>query len=210
MSAEVSTSRPARPDGADGADGADVVEIGAVHGRFQPFHLGHLEYVQHAAARCRTLIVGITNADPTWWRHTPQNPQRSQHHANPFPYWLRERLIDGALREAGIDADRFRIVPFPIHDPTLVPDYVPPGARHYLRVFSSWEQRKVDDLRAAGHDVEVLDPGVPKHVTATEVRRRLRTGGDWRALVPPAAALVLQASQHPDVPPDGPRAGGTS
>lgn len=165
---------------------------GMIHGRFQPFHLGHLEYGLHAAARCDELVVGITNADPTWRRHTPESPHRASAQANPFPFWLRERLIRGALRDAGLDRDRLVIVPFPIHDPGLWDHYVPPDTRHYLRVFSPWEQRKVRELRAAGQVVEVLDPGAPKQVTATEVRRRLREGGDWQRLVPPAVATELQ------------------
>ena len=62
---------------------------------------------------------------------------------------------------------------------------------HFVRVFSDWEQTKVDRLRAAGYTVEVLTPGADKIVDATEVRRRLRAGEDWRALVPAGVARVL-------------------
>jgi nicotinamide mononucleotide adenylyltransferase len=33
--------------------------IGVVHGRFQPFHNGHLEYVLSAKQKCDFLYVGI-------------------------------------------------------------------------------------------------------------------------------------------------------
>ncbi len=36
---------------------------GCVHGRFQPFHNGHLEYVLAAQSRCAFLWVGITKYD---------------------------------------------------------------------------------------------------------------------------------------------------
>ena len=36
---------------------------GMIHGRFQPFHTGHLEYLVAAAARCERLVVGITNPE---------------------------------------------------------------------------------------------------------------------------------------------------
>ena len=36
------------------------VALGMIHGRFQPFHNGHLEYMVAAAARCTRLAVGIT------------------------------------------------------------------------------------------------------------------------------------------------------
>ena len=35
-----------------------------IHGRFQPFHNGHLEYLRGAAARSDEVFVGITNPDP--------------------------------------------------------------------------------------------------------------------------------------------------
>jgi len=35
-----------------------------VHGRFQPLHCGHLQYVLVAFARCEHLIVGIANLAP--------------------------------------------------------------------------------------------------------------------------------------------------
>ena len=37
---------------------------GMIHGRFQPFHNGHLEYMRGAAERSDELWVGITNPDP--------------------------------------------------------------------------------------------------------------------------------------------------
>lgn len=66
-----------------------------------------------------------------------------------------------------------------------------PGAVHFVRVFSAWEERKVGDLRAAGHEVEVLDEGTPKRETATDVRRLLRSGGRWQDHVPAASAAAL-------------------
>lgn len=41
------------------------VRYGMIHGRFQPFHNGHLEYALAALSRCSHLIVGITNPDPS-------------------------------------------------------------------------------------------------------------------------------------------------
>lgn len=162
-----------------------------IHGRFQPFHKGHLEYALRAQARSRSLVVGITNPDPTHVRETPANHHRAAPDANPFPFWLRERMIRRALLDAGVPAERLSIVPFPIHEPQLWHHYVPSGAVHFIRVFSPWEERKLGDLRAAGQHVEVLDEGVPKQHTATEVRRLLRCGGPWQDEVPAATVTAL-------------------
>jgi len=41
-----------------------------IHGRFQPFHNGHLEYMRGAADRSDELWIGITNPDQArmWMR----------------------------------------------------------------------------------------------------------------------------------------------
>ena len=40
-----------------------MIDIGVVHGRFQPLHLKHMEYILAAKMRCRKLYIGITNPD---------------------------------------------------------------------------------------------------------------------------------------------------
>ena len=36
-----------------------MIDIGVVHGRFQPLHLKHMEYILAAKMRCRKLIICI-------------------------------------------------------------------------------------------------------------------------------------------------------
>jgi hypothetical protein len=55
--------------------------IAVVHGRFQPLHLGHMEYLLAGAERCRTLIVGITNPDPWHVKLEPTDPARGNTNA---------------------------------------------------------------------------------------------------------------------------------
>lgn len=163
-----------------------------VHGRFQPFHLGHLEYLRGAAARCDRLLVGITSPDRASRRPEPADPLRHEAAANPFTYTDRLRIVMAVLAAEGLhDA---LVLPFPVSEPALWPDYVPAEAVHFLRVFDAWGDEKVARLRAAGHDVVVLDPGARKTISGTEVRRRLFAGDpSWAELVPPAAVPVVTA-----------------
>ena len=69
---------------------------------------------------------------------------------------------------------------------------MPPDAVHYVRVFSEWEQSKVDRLREHGFRVEVLHPGIRKEIEASEVRRRMASAEDWQSLVPPAVVRVIE------------------
>jgi len=40
-----------------------MTERGVVHGRFQVLHNDHVKYLLAGKARCRHLVVGITNPD---------------------------------------------------------------------------------------------------------------------------------------------------
>lgn len=172
-------------------EGGSSAEWGCVHGRFQPFHNEHLEYVLHAKERCRSLIVGITNPDPTWVRAEASSPHRHQQESNPFTYLQRALMVRDSLLAEGVRPDHFSIVPFPIHDPRLCRYYVPAGAVHFVRVYSGWEREKVHRLRAAGFAVEILDVGKEKKISGVEVRHRIRSGLPWEYLVPAGTAAVV-------------------
>jgi hypothetical protein len=49
-------------------------------------------------------------------------------------------------------------------------------------------------LRAAGYGVVILDEGAEKELSGADVRAAIRSGGDWRSLVPPGVARVLEGS----------------
>lgn len=165
---------------------------GCVHGRFQPFHGEHLEYALRAKERCRRLIVGITNPDPTWTRREKLSDHRHTAGSNPFTYAERALMVEGSLLDAGLEARGFVVVPFPIQSPELCRYYVPEEAVHFVRVYSAWEEEKVRRLGAQGFAVEVLDADRDKGISGSEVRRRIRAGLPWEHLVPAASARVIR------------------
>ena len=167
---------------------------GMVHGRFQPFHNHHLEYATKALARCRHLIIGITNPDPLEIREEETSEHRHLDQSNPFSFFQRMRMIRASLIDEGVPLEAFSFVPFPIHHPQRWPYYLPnPGdVILFIRVFSDWEQTKVDRFREHGWTVEVLDPGDPKGIEATDVRRGLDGNSEWEGLVPPAVAKIIK------------------
>ena len=167
-----------------------------LHGRFQPFHNGHLEYLRAAVGRCENLIIGITNADPTQISEEATSQHRHLPESNPFTFFQRSVMIREVLIEEGIPLERSLIIPFPVHSPERWRYYLPPNVVHYLRVFSPWEEAKVERLRQQGYSVEVLHPGAPKAVDATDVRRRMASGEEWEELVPAAVARVIGRIQQ--------------
>ena len=164
---------------------------GMVHGRFQPFHNGHLEYMTRAAEHCDELFVGITNPDPARIKPEEADPLRHLPESNPFSYAERLLMVKAAATDAGLDLARLHVIPFPVNEPELWPAYVPPGVTQYLRLFSPWGGAKLERFREAGYEVVVLDEGKEKMLSGADVRAALRERGDWEALVPPGVARVL-------------------
>jgi cytidyltransferase-like protein len=167
-----------------------------IHGRFQPFHNGHLEYLRGAAERSDEVFVGITNPDPTRVRPEPADPERHLPESNPFSYWERQLMVKAAADDLGLDAARVHVIPFPVNEPELWPAYVPEGVTQYLRLFSEWGGTKLERMREAGYEVVVLDEGAEKEISGRDVREALGSGGDWESLVPPGVARVLRSLER--------------
>jgi cytidyltransferase-like protein len=168
------------------------VRRGMIHGRFQPFHLGHLEYLRAATARTDELFVGITNPDPTRIRPEPSDPDRHLLESNPWTYVERLLMVKAAAGDLGLDLTRMHVIPFPVNEPELWPAYVPDGVTQYLRLFSEWGGTKLERLRGAGYEVVVLDQGAEKEISGADVRAALRQGGDWESFVSPGVARVIR------------------
>ncbi len=166
---------------------------GMIHGRFQPFHNGHLEYMSHAAERCDELFVGITNPDPARIKAEPEDPLRHLPESNPFSYAERLLMAKAAATDLGLDPAGVHVIPFPVNEPELWPAYVPQGVTQYIRLFSEWGGTKLERFREAGYEVVVLDEGKQKELSGADVRAALRDGGDWESLVPDGVARVISA-----------------
>ena len=172
------------------------VRRGMIHGRFQPFHNGHLEYLSGAARVSDELFVGITNPDPTRIRPEPSDPARHLPESNPWSYAERLLMVKAGARDLGLDLAAVHVIPFPVNEPELWPAYVPEGVTQYIRLFSEWGGAKVERLRSAGYDVYVLDEGAEKQLSGADVRAAIREGGDWESLVPPGVARVIRSLER--------------
>ena len=171
------------------------VARGMIHGRFQPFHLGHLEYLRGAAERAEQMFVGITNPDPARVKPEPSDPLRHLPESNPWTYTERLLMIEEVAKDEGW-RERVHVIPFPVNEPELWRAYVPEGVTQFIRHFSEWGGTKIDRLREAGYEVIVLDEGAEKWVSGADVRRAMRDAGEWASLVPPAVARVVRGLER--------------
>jgi nicotinamide mononucleotide adenylyltransferase len=171
-----------------------VAEIGVAHGRFQVLHNDHMKYILAAKARCRHLIVGITNPDPTLTRFDPADPHRSSAADNPLTYYERYVILKAALLAQGVDHQDFSLVPLPINFPELYQYYVPLSAVFYLTSYDEWGERKRELFESLGLRVEVLwrRTKAKKGLTSTLIRQTIIRDEPWEDLVPARVAPLFK------------------
>ena len=171
-----------------------MVETGVIHGRFQILHNDHIKYLLAGKARCRHLVVGITNPDPTLTKEDPADLQRSYLIANSLNYYERYIMIKKALHEAGLELNDFSIVPFPINFPELYKYYVPLDGTFFLTIYDDWGRRKLEQFQAMGLKTELLWERSmhEKGLSGTDIRRRIVSGVAWKHLIPPSTHMLLR------------------
>jgi len=96
-------------------------QYGYFHGRFQPFHLGHLHIIKTALKEVDELIIGISNpfrlpAQMESYIKQDTNANNSMLIArnpdnNPWSMWERCLMIREGLRSEGIDLSRIIFMP---------------------------------------------------------------------------------------------------
>ena len=149
-------------------------------GRFQPFHLGHMQCVRHALGKLPELIIAIGSAQ---FSHTLHNP---------FTAGERITMIRLALDEAKIDAENYFLIPvrdLRIHD-LWVPHLVSQTPRFEV-VFSN-EPVTSRLFKEAGFRVEPIPFYDRELYSSTEIRERVVHGKSWEELVPPSVASYIK------------------
>lgn len=173
------------------------VKTGSVHGRFQPFHNGHLDYVLQAFGLADFLYVGLTQI----FRPQANNSAlgaRNSTSSNPLMFHERAELVTAALVEAGISQNRFVITPFPIENAEHIIEFVPLSAVCFTTIITEWNDEKIRKLELNGFATKTLDVSFPDNVrvtSGTEIRRLIREGeASWARFVPPAVAEMIDRS----------------
>lgn len=150
-------------------------------GRFQPFHQGHLATIKFALKSADNLIIVVGSA------------QKSHEPRNPFTAGERIAMIKASLdADSEIDARKVLIIPVPDVDVHLLwtrqVDMLVP---RYDMVFANdpFTLHLFNEAGARTVEAPLLDR---EKMSATEVRRRMISGEDWRELLPAPAAKVIE------------------
>lgn len=149
-------------------------------GRFQPFHLGHLDAIKQIFAdeEIGLLLIAIGSAE---------NPLTGD---NPLNAAEREEIIVRTLKEAKISAKKYTIIP--VSDINNPPRWVahlkallPPFDIAY-----SGEKAIRDLFSAAGVKAKVLKKNKP--FSASLVRQKMQNGGDVSSMLSSQAIAFLE------------------
>jgi nicotinamide-nucleotide adenylyltransferase len=158
---------------------SEPLDRGLFVGRFQPFHLGHLQAIQmiRSGRPSERLLIGIGSA------------QESYTIQNPFTAGERFDMIDRALSEARIEG--VSIVPLPdVHQHALWVPYVEGMLPSFHRVYTNNPLTR-GLFEDAGYAVEGTPLFERERWVGVGVRAALARGESMDGLLPPAVARFL-------------------
>ena len=149
-------------------------------GRFQPFHLGHLDLIQQILKECDEVIILVTSA------------QFNYLEKDPFTAGERIEMIHNSLKESDIDLNKciilslenkFNIATWSSYLKSMLP--------HFDRVYSGNEYVK---MLLKDSNIEVTTPVFldGHNYSGTKIRSMMISGGDWKKFVPHAVSTFIQ------------------
>jgi nicotinamide-nucleotide adenylyltransferase len=149
-----------------------MVNRGLYVGRFQPFHLGHLDAIKDVLKEVDELIIVIGSA------------QYSHNLNNPFTAGERLVMIRHALFEANVDLSKIWIVPVPdVHLHMLWVSAVE-GYTPSFNVLYSNEPLTRRLFMEAGYKVKSIRLFERQVYTSTLIREKMLKDESWTTLVP--------------------------
>lgn len=169
---------------------------GMIHGRFQPFHIGHFDYLKMAlnlVEEC--LVVGITNPSPELIKNEMTDNHRHLPEANRFTFFERLEMIHKSIfssKEISFEqAKKVIITPFPIHDESLWRLYIPKDVTQIMSAFEEWDFEK--EKRFKFYGFETFSLNCKRITSGTTVREAIDNQKNWKSLVPDGTRQVLQS-----------------
>ncbi|MDG6934842.1 MAG: nicotinamide-nucleotide adenylyltransferase [Nitrososphaerota archaeon] len=149
-------------------------------GRFQPLHLGHVAAIEYALKNADRLIIAVGSAE------------KSYEPRNPFTAGQRVDMLHAVLVSKNL-ASRVITITVPDVDnhelwvplvKSLSPDFDVVYSNDYLTIYL---------FRRGGYKVSEVPLYRREELMATEVRRRMAEGKEWKKLVPPEVYKFIKS-----------------
>lgn len=176
-------------------------KYGYYHGRFQPFHNGHMSMVKRMLDSHDEIVIGLSNPfrvqantnDPALKNALASEDTRNPLN-NPWPYWQRVLMIRWSLEAEGYDTGRVMIMPNLIASTLRVEETQFPKEETVIYTMPSGKHNKLilKNDQADGWDVVVIDPK-ERTISGTLMREMIEAGNpDWETYVPIGTAKVIK------------------
>ena len=149
-------------------------------GRFQPFHLGHLDLVKQILSQCDEVIIAITSS------------QFNYLEKDPFTAGERIEMIHNSLKESNLDLSKCFIVAIENQfNIATWASYLKTALPHFDKVYSGNDYVK---MLLADSKINVVTPKFLDRTkyNATNIRLMMISDDNWQSLVPNAVVKFLQ------------------
>jgi nicotinamide-nucleotide adenylyltransferase len=145
-------------------------------GRFQPFHQAHLSDIKLALKECDKVIIAIGSS------------QESLTKENPFSYEERKEMIEKTLKAHKILS--YDIIPVPdVNDDEKWVEHVKKVVPEFSVVYTG---NDFTEKLFKEKDIKIRKIKLIPDINATEIRKRILHGNDWRELVPKEVAEYVE------------------
>ena len=148
-------------------------------GRFQPFHLGHLDLAKQILDQCDEVIVAITSA------------QFNYLEKDPFTAGERMEMIHNSLKESSLDLNRCFVVSIENQfNIATWASYLKSALPHFDKVYSG---NDYVSMLLADSDIQVVKPVFldRNQFNATKIRSMIISDENWKDSVPNAVHEFL-------------------
>ena len=153
---------------------------GLMMGRFQPFHLGHLDLVRQILKECDEVVIAITSS------------QFNYLDKDPFTAGERIEMIHNSLKESDVDLtkciilaieNQFNIATWLSYLQSMLP--------HFEKVYSGNDYVK---MLLADSEIKVVTPVFldREQYNATKIRLMIISDEDWEKFVPSAVSEFIK------------------
>lgn len=178
-----------------------------IHGRFQPFTIGHMQHLKRALRRVERgnkLYIGITKPFITDNGISKGDDHRDSKNSNPYTFEQRREMIYTSIKMDTVIQERLDdviIIPWSMNnteDLDKIIDFFMPDKNvvQFMNIIPNdgWEYEKQRLLQNRGFiTVNLVNPSKPRITSATEVRKRYKSKSkDWTDIVPKGTEHVLR------------------
>ena len=152
---------------------------GLVMGRFQPFHLGHMELARQVLSECDEAIMAVTSS------------QFNYMEKDPFTAGERIEMIRESLKAGGLPMERCHVLGIE-NQPNIATwaSYLRAALPTFDRVYSGNDYVR---MLLADSGIEAVRPDFAdrERYNATRIREMIASGGPWEELVPGPVADII-------------------